>query len=232
MKILEQRNLFKYFPSKLKLLDQKLFDELTIIWNTDDLKRFKPSPFDEARWGLAIIEDSLWDTIPKVYRRLNSIFIKNMEKGLPKNFNPIEFGSWMGGDRDGNPNVTAEVTKKVILFSRWQAAKLYEKELTKLIQDLSMEECSTKIKRATGNSYEPYRVYLRPIRDKVRLTHQLIENHLNKNVPLDEKKLIQNKNEITLPLREVRNSLKVNRGEHIANADLLDLMRRVRCFWN
>ena len=68
------------------------------------------------------------------------------------------------------------------------------------------------------------------IRDKVRLTHQLIENHLNKNVPLDEKKLIQNKNEITLPLREVRNSLKANRGEHIANADLLDLMRRVRCF--
>ena len=71
---------------------------------------------------------------------------------------------------------------------------------------------------------------MRPIRDKVRLTHQLIENHLNKNVPLDEKKLIQNKNEITLPLREVRNSLKANRGEHIANADLLDLMRRVRCF--
>ena len=93
-----------------------------------------------------------------------------------------------------------------------------------------MEECSTNIKRATGNSYEPYRVYLRPIRDKVRLTHQLIENHLNNNADLDEKKLIQNKNEITLPLREVRKSLKANRGEYIANADLLDLMRRVRCF--
>ena len=53
-------------------------DEFTIIWNTDDLKRVRPSPFDEARWGLAIIEDSLWDTIPKVYRRLNSIFVKNM----------------------------------------------------------------------------------------------------------------------------------------------------------
>ena len=115
--ILEQRDLLKNFPSKLKILDKKLFDELTIIWNTDDLKRFKPSPFDEARWGLAIIEDSLWDTIPKVYRRLNSIFVQNMDKGLPKNFNPIEFGSWMGGDRDGNPNVTAEVTRKVILLS-------------------------------------------------------------------------------------------------------------------
>ena len=98
------------------------------------------------------------------------------------------------------------------------------------IRDRSMEECSTKIKRATGNSYEPYRVYLRPIRDKVRLTHQLIENHLNYNSKLNEKKLIQNKYEITIPLREVRKSLKLNKGDHIANADLLDLMRRVRCF--
>ena len=118
IEILEQRNLLKNFPSKLKAIDKKLFDELTIIWNTDDLKRVKPSPYDEARWGLAIIEDSLWDTIPKVYRRLNSIFAQNMGKDLPKNFNPIEFGSWMGGDRDGNPNVTADVTRKVILLSR------------------------------------------------------------------------------------------------------------------
>ncbi len=230
IEIMEQRHLYKKYPSKIIELDRKLYSEIAIIWKTDELKRTKPSPLDEARWGLAVIEDSLWDTIPKVYKRLNDIFRKNLKKDLPRDFNPIQFGSWMGGDRDGNPNVTAEVTKKVILFSRWQAAKLYEKELTKLIQDLSMEDCSTKIKRATGNSYEPYRVYLRPIRDKVRLTHQLIENHLNNNADLDEKKLIQNKNEITLPLREVRNSLKANRGEYIANADLLDLMRRVRCF--
>ncbi len=230
IEIMEQRHLYKKYPSKKKELDRKLYSEIAIIWKTDELKRTKPSPLDEARWGLAVIEDSLWDTIPKVYKRLNDIFRKNLKKDLPRDFNPIQFGSWMGGDRDGNPNVTAEVTKKVILFSRWQAAKLYEKELTQLIQDLSMKECSLKIKRATGNSFEPYRVYLRPIRDKVRLTHQLIESHLNNNTALDEKKLIQNKKEITLPLREVRNSLKVNRGEHIANADLLDLMRRVRCF--
>ena len=147
IEILEQRDLLIDHPSKLKILDKKLYDELTIIWNTDDLKRFKPSPFDEARWGLAVIEDSLWDTIPKVYRRLNSIFLKNMKKGLPKNFNPIEFGSWMGGDRDGNPNVTAAVTKNVILLSRWEAAKLYEKSLTKIIRSYSMKKCSNKISR-------------------------------------------------------------------------------------
>ena len=119
IEILEQRDLLKSYPTKLRKLDKQLFDEFTIIWNTDDLKRTRPTPFDEARWGLAIIEDSLWDTVPKVYRRLNSIFLKNMGKGLPKNFNPIQFGSWMGGDRDGNPNVTSSVTKEVILLSIW-----------------------------------------------------------------------------------------------------------------
>ena len=230
IELMEQRHLYKKYPSKILEIDRKIYTEITVIWKTDELKRSKPSPLDEAKWGLAVIEDSLWDTIPKVYKRLNDIFRKNLGKDLPRGYNPIQFGSWMGGDRDGNPNVTAEVTKKVILFSRWQAAKLYEKELTKLIQDLSMKECSLKIKKIAGNSFEPYRVYLRPIRDKIRLTYQLIEKHLNNNKSLNEKKLLTDKNEILKPLREVRESLNLNRGQHIANADLLDLIRRVRCF--
>ncbi len=228
--ILEQRDLFKNFPSKTIKLDKKLYDELTVIWNTDDLKRFKPSPFDEARWGLAIIEDSLWETIPKVYRRLNSIFIKNMKKSLPKNFNPIEFGSWMGGDRDGNPNVTAKVTKEVILLSRWEAAKLYEKALTKIIRAYSMEKCSKKITKVVGKSFEPYRVYLRPLRDKIRKTHRSIEQYLINGEPLDQSKLLHSKEEILKPLRVVRESLENNQCENIASGELLDLMRRTKCF--
>ena len=228
--LMEQRHLYKKYPTKIIEIDRKLYSEIAIIWKTDELKRTKPSPLDEARWGLAVIEDSLWDIIPRVYKRLNDIFRKNLNKDLPRNFNPIQFGSWIGGDRDGNPNVTSEVTKKVILFSRWQAAKLYERELTKLIQDLSMEECSQVIKKVTGNSFEPYRVYLRPLRDKVRRTHQLIEAHINYNKPLDENKLLKDKYEIINPLREVRTSLNINKGQHIANADLLDLIRRARCF--
>ncbi len=230
IEILEQRDLLENFPSKLRILDKKLFDELTIIWNTDDLKRSKPSPFDEARWGLAIIEDSLWDTIPKVYRRLNSIFLKNMNKGLPKNFNPIEFGSWMGGDRDGNPNVTAEVTRKVILLSRWEAAKLYEKALTKIIRSYSMKKCSKKILYKVGNSYEPYRVFLRPLRNKMRTTHRLIEQHLVNGKFLNHNELLNTKEEILKPLRVVRESLEQNQNENLASGELLDLMRRAKCF--
>ena len=230
IEILEQRDLLKAFPSKLEILDKELFDELTIIWNTDDLKRSKPSPFDEARWGLAIIEDSLWDTIPKVYRRLNSIFLKNMNKNLPKNFNPIQFGSWMGGDRDGNPNVTADVTRKVILLSRWEAAKLYEKALTKIIRSYSMDKCSKKIQAKVGKSYEPYRVFLRPLRDKMRITHRSIEQYLVNKKPLDRNKLLTTREEILKPLRIVRESLEQNQNENIASGELLDLMRRAKCF--
>ena len=88
-------------------------------------------------------------------------FLKIWERNLPKNFNPIQFGSWMGGDRDGNPNVTSSITKEVILLSRWEAAKLYEKELTKLIRSFSMEKCSNKILKVTGKTFEPYRVFLK-----------------------------------------------------------------------
>ena len=230
IEILEQRNLLRNFPSKIKILDKKMFDEISIIWNTDELKRSKPSPFDEARWGLAIIEDSLWETIPKVYRRLNQIFVKNMNKGLPKNFNPIEFGSWMGGDRDGNPFVTSSVTEEVILLSRWEAAKLYEKSLTKLIRSFSMQKCSKNILKVTGKTYEPYRVYLRPLRDKIRRTHRLIEQYLVQKISLDEKKLISSREEILKPLRVVRESLEQNQSENIASGELLDLMRRAKCF--
>ena len=230
IEILEQRNLLRNFPSKIKILDKKMFDEISIIWNTDELKRSKPSPFDEARWGLAIIEDSLWETIPKVYRRLNQIFVKNMNKGLPKNFNPIEFGSWMGGDRDGNPFVTSSVTEEVILLSRWEAAKLYEKSLTKLIRSFSMQKCSKNILKVTGKTYEPYRVYLRPLRDKIRRTHRLIEQYLVQKIVLDEKKLISSREEILKPLRVVRESLEQNQSENIASGELLDLMRRAKCF--
>ena len=228
--ILEQRILLTNYPSKLKILDKKLYDEITIIWNTDEIKRSRPTPAEEARWGLAIIEDSLWDTIPKVYRRLNQIFEQNMSKGLPKNFNPIEFGSWMGGDRDGNPFVTSEVTKRVILLSRWEAAKLYEKSLTKLIRSYSMEKCSNKILKTTGKTFEPYRVYLRPLRDKLRRTHSEIEQYLNYGKPLNEKILLSEREEILKPLRVVRESLEQNQNENIASGDLLDLMRRAKCF--
>ena len=228
--IMDQRNLLKDKPSQLKILDKKLYDEFTIIWNTDDLKRFKPTPAEEARWGLAVIEDSLWETIPKVYRRLNDIFVKHMGRGLPKNFNPIEFGSWMGGDRDGNPNVTSKTTMEVVLLSRWEAASLYEKEFTKLIQSLSLFDCSKKIKKQVGKTWEPYRVFLRPIRNKLQQTQREIEDALLEKREPKKKLLVNSINEILDPLNEVYNSLCSVKCDIIANGLVLDIIRLSHTF--
>ena len=63
----------------------------------------------EARGGLHIVEQSLWAAIPAYMRKLNAALKKHTGRELPIGTTPLTFGSWMGGDRDGNPNVTAQV---------------------------------------------------------------------------------------------------------------------------
>ena len=149
----------KHISNEEKLLEKNLLEELTSIWKTDEIKRSRPTPVEEAKWGLAVIEESLWNAIPKVCYRFNEAVKTYSNKSLPINFSPIKFGSWMGGDRDGNPNVTAKITEEIILLSRWKAANLYEKELTNLIQSLSMHECSKALKKVVGATHDPYRVF-------------------------------------------------------------------------
>ncbi|KAG2377133.1 Phosphoenolpyruvate carboxylase [Vigna angularis] len=121
--------------------------EITSIWLTDELRREKPTPVDEARAGLNIVEQSLWKAVPHYLRRVSSALKKHTGKPLPLTCTPIKFGSWMGGDRDGNPNVTAKVSKDVSLLSRWMAIDLYVRELDSLKFELSMKRCSDKLSK-------------------------------------------------------------------------------------
>nr|GEW93240.1 phosphoenolpyruvate carboxylase 4 [Tanacetum cinerariifolium] len=123
-------------------LIEDLVREITSIWQTDELRRHKPTPVDEARSGLNYIEQSLWKAVPQYLRRVSNALKKHTGKQLPLTCTPIKFGSWMGGDRDGNPNVTAKVTKDVSLLSRWMAIDLYIREVDNLRFELSMNPCS------------------------------------------------------------------------------------------
>jgi phosphoenolpyruvate carboxylase len=233
--ILEKFNKSRIFKQKniekeTLALEQNLYEEITSIWKTDEIKRSRPTPGEEARWGLAVIEDSLWNAVPKICSRFDTAVKNYSGKRLPINFSPIVFGSWMGGDRDGNPNVTANITNRVILLTRWEAANLYEKEFTKIIQKLSMHECSNILKRKIGNSLEPYRDYLRPIRNKLITTQKEIELYLNEKKPLNESKLVQSVNEIIVPLNDVYNSLCSVKCKAIADGSVLDLLRRAYSF--
>jgi len=233
--ILEKFNKSRIFKIKnikteTLAMERNLHEEITSIWKTDELKRSKPKPTEEAQWGLAVIEDSLWNAVPKICSRFNEAVEDYTSKKLPIDFSPLVFGSWMGGDRDGNPNVTAKTTEEVVLLSRWEAANLYEKEFTKIIEKLSMHECSKELKKKVGNSQEPYRTYLRPIRNKLKGTQKEIEIFLNEKKPLKQSLLVQSVNEIINPLKVVYNSLCEIKCKSIADGSVLDLLRRAHSF--
>jgi len=233
--ILEKFNKSRIFKLKnikteTLAMERNLHEEITSIWKTDELKRSKPKPTEEAQWGLAVIEDSLWNAVPKICSRFSETVETYTGEKLPIDFSPLVFGSWMGGDRDGNPNVTAETTEQVILLSRWEAANLYEKEFTKIIQKLSMHECSKELQKKIGYSQEPYRTYLRPIRDKLKNTQKEIELHLNEKKSLKESLLVQSVNEIINPLKVVYDSLYEVKCKAIADGSVLDLLRRAYAF--
>lgn len=83
-------------------------------WHTDEIRKQRPSPVDEAKWGFAVVENSLWQGVPNYLRELNEQLEENLGYKLPVDFVPVRFTSWMGGDRDGNPNVTADITRHVL----------------------------------------------------------------------------------------------------------------------
>ncbi|GFZ16166.1 phosphoenolpyruvate carboxylase 4 [Actinidia rufa] len=130
-----------------EMLIEDLVREITSIWQTDELRRHKPTPVDEAKAGLHIVEQSLWKAVPHYLRRVSSALKKHTGKPLPLTCTPIKFGAWMGGDRDGNPNVTAKVTRDVSLLSRWMAIDLYIRELDTLRFELSMNCCNDRLSR-------------------------------------------------------------------------------------
>ena len=212
------------------ILEKKLKEEITSVWKTDEIKRSRPTAVEEAKWGLAVIEDSLWNSVPKICSRFDNAVNKFTNKNLPINYSPIKVSSWMGGDRDGNPNVTSKTTMEVVLLSRWEAASLYEKEFTKLIQSLSLFDCSKKIKKQVGKTWEPYRVFLRPIRNKLQQTQREIEDALLEKREPKKKLLVNSINEILDPLNEVYNSLCSVKCDIIANGLVLDIIRLSHTF--
>src|SRR3712207_9471022 len=113
--------------------------------------------FRSVRGGLLVFEQSLWHALPRYLRELDRALHAHTGRRLPLAVSPIRFGSWMGGDRDGNPNVTPEVTRQAILLGRWMAADLYFREVDLLRAELSMASCSDEMRAQVGDSHEPYR---------------------------------------------------------------------------
>ena len=207
----------------------RLRELLAQIWFGDDFREERPTPVDEAKWGFAVVEDSLWRAVPEFLRRLDRALSDSCGVRLPLEVAPVSFVSWMGGDRDGNPNVTARVTAEVMLLSRWQAVDLYLADVVQLVEELSMTRCDETLRQLSRGAREPYRVVLRGLRELLRHTRAAIEAELAGEIP-PEGEILHSVEQLWRPLHACYQSLLQCGMQIIADGALLDLLRRVRCF--
>ena len=202
-------------------LDARLERLIAESWHTDEIRRERPTPQDEARWGFAVIESSLWQAVPAAMAALDRIH----GEPLPPAVMPFAFASWMGGDRDGNPRVTAAVTREVLLRARWTAATLFLRDVDGLNAALSMHAASPELLAASGGAAEPYRAVLHQLRDRLLATRQWAET--GGPPPSDA---ILSDADLLAPLLLCYDSLHACGMAQIAAGALLDTLRRVHCF--
>lgn len=211
-------------------LELRIADLITQAWHSEEVRAVRPTPVDEAQWGFAVIENSLWEAVPDFIRELDDKLKTQFDQGFPLNASPVHFSSWMGGDRDGNPNVTATVTQRVLLLARKRAARLFAKDIERLVVELSMSDCDDKIRSLVGeDSLEPYRALLRPVYDQLIATRDGIGDFID-GLPVDQEEWISSNSEILAPLMACYDSLNACGMGNIADSLLLDTIRRAHCF--
>lgn len=216
-------------PAERDKIIAKLRSLITEIWHTTEIRSEQPTPVDEARWGFAVIERSLWQAIPKVLRHVDNTLLEAGGDKLPITATPIRFATWMGGDRDGNPNVTARVTKTVLLLARWIAADLFLRDISRLTAELSMLNGSAELMALVGETDEPYRVLLKRLRAHLRYTRSELQDAISSGAPLPTD-IMYDTEELLNPLLLCHRSLHECGMGLIADGDLLDTIRRTTTF--
>ncbi|CCN32779.1 phosphoenolpyruvate carboxylase [Vibrio nigripulchritudo SO65] len=210
--------------------ERRLEQLIAQAWHSDVIRQQRPTPLDEAKWGFAVVENSLWQGVPDFLRELDEKLEGYLDEGLPIDARPVHFSSWMGGDRDGNPFVTHTITREVMLLSRWKAADLYLNDINELVSELSMTKCSDALRELAGEGqHEPYRAILKRIRDVLTETRDILEAKIN-GEQLAVKAPLKSVDQLWEPLHACYQSLHECGMGVIADGSLLDTLRRIKAF--
>jgi phosphoenolpyruvate carboxylase len=213
--------------------------EVLAAWETDEIRARRPTPVDEAIAGLLIFEQTVWDAVPRFLRSLDGALVRATGRRLPLDAAPLRFGSWMGGDRDGNPAVTPEVTRLACSVARWMAADLYEREIAALRSELSITVATPELHARANGAREPYRAVLRDVRDRLRATREYLGGELARAELLkgDASRPGTSRAQPYLSAAELREPLElcyrslVETGQMvIADGRLTDVLRRIAAF--
>ncbi len=212
-------------------LIEDLQREIAGAWGTSDVRAERPTPLDEVRSGLIIFEQSLWEAVPEYLRTVDRALVATTGRSLPLGAAPLRFGSWIGGDRDGNPNVTPQVTRRACLLSRWVAAEHYLQEIEALREELSLTTSSAALRERAGDAREPYRAVLRDVRRRLIATREWIE------ASLDSDDDVARGEDVYLEPDELHAVLSLCHGSLVATGHgltargrLTDVLRRIAVF--
>lgn len=224
---------------------QSLAEIIDLLWQTDELRVDRPEPLDEAMNALYYLDDLARTTVPEVLNEF-AHQIKRLGVELPVTARPLTFGTWIGGDRDGNPNITPEITKAAVVLQVGHAIRTTIAAMDQLRQMLSV---STRIIGATPelsasveedlkhipefeprfrrlNTQEPYRLKATAIVHRLALTR---DRHA-KGAPHVAHRDYKDTAELLADLTLMRDSLFAHRGELIATGLLERTIRSVAAF--
>lgn len=141
-------------------IQESLFNEVTALWHTNELRKLKLDVMDEVKNGLYYFDDTLYDTLPLVFQELEAQLEEEISDYPWEVPNFIHFGSWIGGDRDGNPFVTPEVTWRTLEMQRDLILRKYDESITDLMKRFSQSTDRIEIEesfiKATERLEEAY----------------------------------------------------------------------------
>ena len=225
--------------------NERLAETIDLLWQTDELRLDRPEPLDEAMNALYYLDDLFRATVPEVLDEFSKE-IKRIGVDLPVTARPLSFGSWIGGDRDGNPNVTAQVTTDAMVLQVGHAIRVTIAAMDALRQLLSV---STRIVGATPelsasvekdlahipefegrflrlNAEEPYRLKATAIVHRLAMTR---DRHAKSAAHVPHRDY-RDTSELLADLTLMRDSLFEHKGELIATGLLERTIRTVAAF--
>lgn len=222
-------------------LREKLLNEVLTLWQTDELRDRKPTVLDEVRNGLYYFNETLFDVLPDVYQELERCLTKYYPAHKWHVPSYLRFGSWIGGDRDGNPSVTAEVTMEALTMHRQLAIYKYKQVIKELIRTMSFStgviEVSDELKASIAqdkayidvkrddfwhNDKEPYRIKLSYMLEK-------LSNILDESTSGTPARY-QTPQQLIEDLQIIDRSLRYHYADFVADTHIQKLIRQVELF--
>lgn len=254
--LLEQLDRIPVPEPHLEALERELTAEITALWQTDDVRSARPTVRDEIRMALDYYESSLFDTLPILYTEVASALFAEYASPTPASETPISiadlpqlirFGSWIGGDRDGNPFVTPQATREALAMAHSLLLTHYRRHLQNIFEQLASSTQQAPISTEAHTLLQRYLTDLRTAGqtmleerfhfEHLRLLIACIMMRLGASpqsaVPLPPNPALtpyKHAAELLSDLTVLRTSLIENRGERLAQMLIDPLLMEVRTY--